>query len=538
MVEGFARSRKRLLATLLCAFTVVVGLGAWALASPVGASPDEDYHLASIWCGQGLREGYCEAATGDNARLVPVALTEARCFSFEPETSAACQGPAFADGDNRMVATTRGNFGKYAGDYPPVFYWAMSHFTVDDVSTSVVLMRLFSCVLFVSLVGGVALLTPAGLRRGLLTAFLITSVPLGVFLFSSINPSGWALLSIPVLFVTTLGYLTTDERPRRLALGGLAAVSLLIGAGARADAAMYAIVAIGAAAVYVARIDWAYARRLIYPSVLAVIAGWAYLAAGQSSAATQTPPSGTGGLWRILDLASTVPSLWTGALGGWGLGWLDTQMPAFVAIAAWSVFGGVTFLALASRGRRRAVAVAVVGLSVWFVPSYILWISGYSVGEYVQPRYIIPLLSLFAVAILVRPSGPAFTLSSGQRWTVVVALAVANASALFINIRRYVTGTDVKSPNLDQRVEWWWGLPVPPMGVWIVGSLAFLFAIVMVTRELTPPSAVEQRAGAAEQLEIPSHTASDDPPPHRTTEHPTNAATSWHSRNRSADGPS
>ena len=31
----------------------------WALASPVGAAPDDDYHLASIWCAQGEREGVC-----------------------------------------------------------------------------------------------------------------------------------------------------------------------------------------------------------------------------------------------------------------------------------------------------------------------------------------------------------------------------------------------------------------------------------------------------------------------------------------------
>ena len=483
MIERFAR-RKEFWAALLGALAVLVGLGAWAFASPVGASPDEDYHLASIWCAQGVRPGYCETGTVDANRRVPVALLQARCYSFHPEESAACQGPAFAGTDNRMVETGRGNFGDYAGSYPPVFYWVMSHFTLPDVSTSVVLMRLFNSALFVLLVGGVALLTPAGLRRGLLTGFLVTSVPLGMFLFSSINPSGWAILSVPVLFVTTLGYLTTDERRRRLALGGLAAVALLIGAGSRGDAAMYAIVAIGAAAIFVARRDLAYGRRLLYPALLAVIAAWAYLSAGQSLAASQTPPQGTRSLWDIFDLVFTVPSLWTGALGGWGLGWLDTHMPAFVSIGAWTIFAAVTFLGIAYRGRRRAIAVALVGLAVWFVPTYILFISGYRVGDYVQPRYILPLMALFAAAILVRPTGPAFGLSRGQRWTLVLVLGAANASALFVNIRRYVTGTDVLSPNLDRHVEWWWGMPVPPMGVWILGSVAFLVGAYLITREL------------------------------------------------------
>jgi len=43
-------------AGLVC---VLVALGAWSVASPVGASPDEDYHLVSIWCSHGERPGLC-----------------------------------------------------------------------------------------------------------------------------------------------------------------------------------------------------------------------------------------------------------------------------------------------------------------------------------------------------------------------------------------------------------------------------------------------------------------------------------------------
>ena len=38
-------------------------LAAWALASPVGASPDEDYHLVSGWCATG-DAAHCEFAQG------------------------------------------------------------------------------------------------------------------------------------------------------------------------------------------------------------------------------------------------------------------------------------------------------------------------------------------------------------------------------------------------------------------------------------------------------------------------------------------
>ena len=32
----------------------------WAFAAPIGAGADADFHLSSIWCGQGERQGLCE----------------------------------------------------------------------------------------------------------------------------------------------------------------------------------------------------------------------------------------------------------------------------------------------------------------------------------------------------------------------------------------------------------------------------------------------------------------------------------------------
>src|SRR5690348_5934701 len=95
---------------------VLLALGSWAMASPVGASPDEDYHLVSIWCSHGERPGLCEAPTADSA-LVPARFLQSNCFAFHPEVSAACTRQV---ADDVMVRSGRGNF---AGVYPPVFYW-------------------------------------------------------------------------------------------------------------------------------------------------------------------------------------------------------------------------------------------------------------------------------------------------------------------------------------------------------------------------------------------------------------------------------
>ena len=46
-----SRARAFWLASLACAVVVMCG---WAIASPPGSSPDEEFHLPSIWCAQGL----------------------------------------------------------------------------------------------------------------------------------------------------------------------------------------------------------------------------------------------------------------------------------------------------------------------------------------------------------------------------------------------------------------------------------------------------------------------------------------------------
>jgi hypothetical protein len=64
-------------------------------------------------------------------------------------------------------------------------------------------------------------------------------------------------------------------------------------------------------------------------------------------------------------------------------------------------------------------------------------------------------------------------LDATQSWIVGAAVSVAALISLEHLIRRYVTGIDDYSWNLDARIEWWWGPLDSPLTVWIVTSLAF-----------------------------------------------------------------
>lgn len=495
---GALSSRSGTLAKALGALSILVALAAWALASPVGASPDEDFHLASAWCGHGMRDGACEEGADSASRAVPSAFGHVTCFGFVPETSASCQGDALASSEQLKV-TARGNF---TGDYPPVFYFFMSLFVGRDIVVSVAVMRLVNALLFVAMIAATYIASPPRLRRPLLGGIAVTVVPLGMFIIPSINPSSWAVLSAATLMVCVLGYLTTEERRPRLLIGGLAGLSVLVGAGARADAAMYAVVAIAAALILTVRGGAQHLRRAIYPVVLAIVAGVSFLSAGQSGAIEGGQPQALT-LARVWDLLVDVPGLWAGSLGTWGLGWVDTPMPALVWVSALGIFAATVFVAIAGMDRRRVLAIGLVGAAVWLVPAYIQYLSGVQVGSDVQPRYILPLLTMLAVTALVRLDDGVFRLTQGQRWVFVLALSAANAVALHTNLRRYITGIDVDSLNLNAHREWWWGLPIAPLAVWVLGSLAFAAGLAVLSREFTGVIAArEETATAHEEPEL------------------------------------
>lgn len=472
-----------------------VTLGAWSLSSPAGSSPDEDFHAASIWCGWGTDGSNCEAVAGANERSLPFDPGAIACYAFDPALSADCQ-PEFADRDERTTVA-RGNF---QGLYPPVYYGVMRAFVGDDFDNSVLRMRLFTSLLTVAVVGLLALLVPAYLRRPLVWGLVCSSVPLGLFILGSINPSGWAVLSAGTLWIS---YYAAFEATgwRRNGLLALTVLTAAMGAGSRGDACLYSCLAI--VVVYVLRWGVLRARWGITSVGAAMIALAAvfFLSSSQATDAAGGIPAAADQLSTVSTLELTVqnalnlPYLITGVFGSWGLGWLDTPMPPLVFQASLATVIGLGFLGLSRAWTRKTIAVLLVAGALFAFPLLVLVQSKQVVGQAVQPRYLLPLVvMLIGVSLLSTAGGPdrSFRLSSLQRYALVAALAVAQSVALHTNIRRYVTGSDVVEFNLDAGKEWWWDVPLSPMAVWLLGTIAFAGLVLLVLR--MGPSVDEEAA--------------------------------------------
>ncbi|MET0304144.1 MAG: DUF2142 domain-containing protein [Microbacteriaceae bacterium] len=511
---GRRRGMRGLGLVALAPVLALIALLCWAFASPVGGSPDDDYHLTSTWCAV-ERAGLCEPGSEADSRLVPEAVAAPACYAFDQDESAACQGDDFGADSEPRVETSRGNF---SGGYPPVFYAVTNLLASPDIQVSALLLRALNILLFVGLSTAVFALVQAARRQQLVLTWMITTVPLTAYLVASNNPSAWAVTGVGIAWPALMGYFDEVGR-RRVALGALFAVGTLMAAGSRGDSAVYAVLAIAAVVLLRFRKEPGFWKLLLLPAAAILVALVLFSMAGQtaagvggftgpvrsggevlpgsdSSGATGTSESSeadagadrTAALSGIALVAYNllaVPELWAGALGSWPLGWFDTPVPSLVGLVGIAAFAVIGFAGLRGMWWRKLVVVIGAVLVLWLLPVWVLSRGGSVVGEAVQPRYLLPVLVLVAAALLTtRHAARPLAFGRLQLIVVAAALSVTHLIALHFVMRRYVTGNDALAPSLDAGAEWWWTLPVGPNVVWAVGSLAFAGCLAVLVREL------------------------------------------------------
>ncbi len=463
---------------------------AWALSSPVGSSPDDDFHLTSIWCATGDEEACVEVdvTPPDLSVQVPQQLYGFRCFAFEPEQSGACSETA-GEGTAEGVWFN-------AGSYPPTFYAAMAPFVGPDIARSVLVMRMVAVTVAMLVLALAAWAAPL-LRDTQLVAWCAASVPLWMFFFPSTNPTGWGVAGVVAMWPASYALLHAEGRRQYVLAGGAVVLASTL-AGVRADTAAMAV-----AILVVVLGLWLRHRRQWPAVVLAALAlgflmaiflsseqssaltegleGAGFLAPAQGGVAVEDPDAPVG--WELLlrNLAD-LPDLWVGAFGAtFGLGWLDTAMPSLVWVPVLIAVGGLTLIGLAHLGWRKAALLVVVAGMLVVLPLVSLQSSQAQVGELFQPRYVLPLVVVF-VGIAVSPlEGRAPVLTRPQRWVVAGLLVAASSLALHVQVRRYATGVDAAGINLNDGAEWAYTAAVSPMAVWVLGTVAAGVLIVVAT---------------------------------------------------------
>lgn len=481
----------------------VVALGAllagagWALSSPIGSSPDDDYHLTSIWCADSYERQDCTpVGTSDKGGpivRVPALLTAAACYAGNSAVSGECQAAVAGQG---TLDTDRVN----TEDYPAGFYRVMHVFASDDIHASVVAMRLFNVFLAVALFTVLAASGTRATQRIQMYALSAVMIPMGWFSIASVNPSGWAVTGVTVFGFGLHSVLVVRGRARLATNAVVAGLGALMAMNARGDAAVYVIIVALAVSLLHWRTLMSRRKLLLIPVVVVVACVVTALSSAQVAGIAAPQPETTRSRAEVLvNLVVGFPTLISGLFGyGWGLGWLDTYMPALTACSVISVVG---FLGLNGAGRfnlGKALAVITLGGAFLGIPLLTLYRARLFVGEGVQPRYLLPLAPVLLLLLMTgRRSHHGLRLTRAQAVLLWGMLSAANAAALYTNMWRYVTGTD--DPTLWADVEWWWWDTWPsPVTTWLLASLGFAcFAgsMVLVSWRREGPAPVSTSAG-------------------------------------------
>jgi hypothetical protein len=457
--------------------SAILFLGSWALSSPIGSSPDDNFHNASIWCGQGYRDGLCqESNVPGNVDVAQTLITNDLCFSRDATKSGACPESLM------MVPTAHVNL--VMNLYPDFYYWTMSWLASENLTTSILLMRFANLIIIVFVLSILVIFLPTHLKAMPLLGVLASSIPLGVFLITSVNPSGWAYVSVIFFFSAFVGFLSSQNLRSQFILGGASVLSFILGAGSRTDAALFLILAMALAWLIT------FSKVVLKPSSVLLSVALILPVVGTYFSTSQARGTLAGGAVWVNDGVTPMefqsnllrlPELWMGVFGTWGLGWLDTPMPTMVWFLTLSIFTAVVFSTFRGFTLLQGLAVSLSFLALIVVPMVVLTQNGQPVGGLVQPRYLLPLIGLLVTVSLWRKTASGSIFSSPQLIFLSVGLVVANMLALHTNLRRYLTGIDYWGLSLTKQVEWWWvDFALSPNHIWFIGTFSFallLFSI-------------------------------------------------------------
>ena len=487
--------RRLWLSSSALAISTLVLLSAWAIASPLGSSADEDFHLGSIWCATAPSSHCSQSAEEANQYVLPPNVSGDFCFlagyTEASKNSAAC---IFASGSNRGVVSTH-RVNNVAGYYPPMFYRTMHLFVGSEPTESVITMRVANSIVAVFTLGLLLVLSQRWLARPLALALIVGLVPFGVFFIPSVNPSSWAIVGAFSFWAFFLSWLMSDRALSRIGLarlGGLILSGALV-ISARSDAALYAGVTTAVAVL----ITWSrmriHAKRLWVAAIPVPFLLWGLAFRFNSLAglvsfapSTQTDASGMNAVAAVVgDLmrnAMEIPAFLAGALGAnapdfdqssaflYGIGSVDIRMPSILPLITVGMVSAVLFLSLRTLSTRRALGIAILIASLTLVP--LMATSRFSYQYSYAPRTIYPLLlASIAIALMVLPWRE-FTLSKIQISLLAAGFSIANAVALLTTVRRYTNGQSETWLSFFFTPEWWWDFGPSPQVVVLIGSLA------------------------------------------------------------------
>ena len=425
----------------LLSFFILLG---WAVGSPPGSSPDEDLHLTSAWCYSKYQGATCET--------VPLRLVEVgKCYFKDSGTIATCEKSIPKD----EVSPERIYSDKS-------YYHFLANFvSLDSIDKSTVQMRIANSFFSSISILVIVLLTSRLIYLPIIISWLVVNIPLGFFLLSSVNPSSWLYIFSFLFLPVTYRIFAEKNQPylfmTKLLILGL---TFLLSLTARPDTLLFASI-FGITllpVIFSFEVKKLRNRIAIYLSTL-FISIYLMLSIWSRSNLVNFRESKISS-WEIV---TSLPSIITGVFGGWGLGSLETTMPPVTYVGSFVIVLALLFYGLRFVNLPEAVSIFLIGLFAFIVPFFVVLRSNLRVGEWLQPRYILPIFYvLIGLSLIV-----VFRSFHEKSLLIIVNLifflsSITFTFSLHTFYRRYVAGLDNFNLFFEKTNSWWWEFSIFP----------------------------------------------------------------------------
>jgi hypothetical protein len=460
----------------------------WSLATPVGSAPDDGYHLSSIWC---VNSSEKECKSNESIFTVPtlVAGTNYKCFAqdgqvIEEKYNKSAKCIEVGIGKTSQVSYLNNN----TAMYPEIFYLISSIFVGESVELSVLNIRIFWGLVF-SILFMVALANISIARqKALKLTYLIYLTPVAAFLIGSTNPSSGSIIGLSLL-PAFLDLCLSRSREKRLLGLVLVLVASLLASGSRADGGLFIFLIV--AGWLIARANKESIKELIAPSLLASFTALTLtllvLSKSKSVGLQAVAANPTNSIFTLDSLIYNSTHLYKYYLGFWGLDWslgwkFEPKLTQLIPITQGVIAFSLLMLFVRLRNRKSLLLVGYILIIGFIIPIYMFQVSGSRIGEFVQPRYMLPFA--LAATYLMLANYPRNNIKHQK-----ILINLAATSFFFVNIITFYSQVTRVSRGADgnifapmQSSDWWWQLGVIPAGplfvVFIFSTLTFSLILI------------------------------------------------------------
>jgi hypothetical protein len=470
------RSTSSITSLIVILIFLFISLTCWALSSPVGSSPDDDYHLSSIWCAESVLNPDCKELS--KGIEIPGQLLANKCFAFQLNMNGSCTENL----KNESVAY--GQINNLRKLYPGGFYSVLSILKSENKTLFVFKVRLFNTVLFI-----IGLLIIYFMAKDFdfwlksLFIQIVSLIPLGFFLIPSTNPSSWSLIFLPGLWIAM--YIVGKREESRLLKGDVLAILFfwLCINFSRSDGALYTLISLFSILIIFFGKKIAARRNFFLLNFILIIFSTVIYLMSKTARSVSNLQTGISGevsknfdsdlLWYNLQ---NITFFFTGSAGKTGLGWLDTFVPSFVWQSMTVVITSlliISVLLLLNQRNYRGLTSSIFLTFVYLaIPMIVLQVNGYIVSEFIQPRYMLPLLVIVILASLLE-----IRVSQNAVFLILVFLSpilwINFALSLGTNIQRY-SGIKQDPLNFLLYLESYWSMfNIAPLNILLLGVTSF-----------------------------------------------------------------